>query len=190
MSDDKVDRIPVSQLITRYNLARSAVYKRLKDLGITREKIGNRAYINAEQLAQMDALHEFIQLGGNIAEFNARRGIKEDAEESDDVSSDPTDSSGLALSNSDMLKLMQAFAAELAAQIRPNNLLGYYESLESAAGKGWQLRTSELSNLLKLTEKEIESYGQTFYEAGFTFNRVGFRSGGEAAWRVTKDNRR
>ena len=190
MSDDNVDRIPVNQLITRYNLARSAVYKRLKDLGIDREKIGNRAYINAEQLAQMDALHEFIQLGGNIAEFNARRGIKEDSGKSADVSSDQTGSSDLAISNSDMLKLMQAFAAELAAQIKPTHLLGYYESLESAAGKGWQLRTSELSNLLKLSEKEIESYGQTFYEAGFTFNRVGFRSGGEAAWRVTKDNRR
>ena len=187
MSDDNVDRIPVNQLITRYNLARSAVYKRMKDLDIDREKIGNRAYVSAEQLAEMDALHEFINMGGNVAEFQARRGSrsKQSANDKDDAGS-----SDLALNNSDMMKLMTVFAEELAAKLQPTNPLAYYESLESAAGKGWKLRTSELSNLLKLSEKEIESYGQTFYEAGFTFNRVGFRSGGEAAWRVTKDNRR
>ena len=186
MSDGNVDRVPVNQLITRYNLARSAVYKRMKDLGIGREKIGNRAYINADQLAEMDALHEFINLGGNIAEFLARRGGS--SQEGGDFSED--NSSSLALSNSDMMKLMTAFAEELVAKLQPANPLAYYESLESAAGKGWKLRTSELCELLKLSEKEIESYGQTFYEAGFAFNRVGFRSGGEAAWRVTKDNRR
>ena len=190
MSDGNVDRIPVNQLIDRYQLARSAVYKRMKDLGIDREKIGNRAYVNADQVAELDALHEFIQMGGNIAEFNARKGTQSGSDGDADAFSDETDSSALAINNSDMLKLMKAFAAELAAKIQPANPLAYYESLENAAGKGWQLRTSELSNLLQLSEKEIESYGQTFYEAGFTFNRIGFRSGGETAWRVTKDNRR
>lgn len=190
MSDGNIDRIPVNQLINRYKLARSAVYKRMKDLGIDREKIGNRAYVSAEQLAELDALHDFIQVGGNVAEFIARRGVREDNDPSDN-SADSSGSSDLAITNSDMLKLFNAFAAELAAKIQPAaDPLAYYESLESAAGKGWQLRTSELSNLLKLSEKEIESYGHTFYEAGFAFNRIGFRSGGEAAWRVTKDNRR
>ena len=185
MSDGNVDRIPVNQLITRYNLARSAVYKRMKDLGIDREKIGNRAYVSAAQVAELDALHEFINMGGNVAEFIARRGSGSKQNEADEAGS-----SDLALNNSDMLKLMTVFAEELATKIQPANPLGYYESLESAAGKGWKLRTSELCDLLKLSEKEIESYGQTFYEAGFAFNRVGFRSGGESAWRVTKDNRR
>ena len=190
MSDGNIDRIPVNQLINRYKLARSAVYKRMKDLGIDREKIGNRAYVSAEQLKELDALHEFIQMGGNVAEFIARRGIREDTDQND-IDSNSDGSSGLALNNSDMLKLFSAFAAELATKIQPPvDPLAYYESLESAAGKGWQMRTSELCNLLKLSKKEIESYGQTFYEAGFAFNRVGFRSGGEAAWRVTKDNRR
>lgn len=185
MSDGNVDRIPVNQLITRYNLARSAVYKRMKDLGISREKIGNRAYVNAAQLAEMDALHEFINVGGNVAEFIARRGAQQEENETQ-----PEDGSALAISNSEMVKLLTVFAEELVSKLQPANPLAYYESLESAAGKGWKLRTSELCNLLKLTEKEIESYDQTFYEAGFAFNRDGFRSGGEAAWRVTKDNRR
>ena len=187
MSDGNVDRIPVNQLISRYGLARSAVYKRMKDLDISREKIGNRAYINADQLAEMDALHEFIKMGGNMAEFLARRGGSSDQS---DIDFDESDSSELAFNSSDMMKLMTVFAEELVNKLQPVDPLAYYESLESAARKGWKLRTSELCHLLKLSEKEIESYGQTFYEAGFEFNRSGFRSGGEAAWRVTKDNRR
>ncbi|MGB3767340.1 MAG: hypothetical protein WA947_12345 [Phormidesmis sp.] len=187
MSDDNIDRVPVNQLITRYKLARSAVYKRMKDLGIDREKIGNRAYVSAEQLTELDSLHDFIKLGGNVAEFIARRGS---GSRRSDRPTDEAGSSDLTINNSEMLTLMKVFAEELAAKIQPANPLGYYESLESAAGKGWQLRTSELSDLLKLSVKEIDSYGLTFYEAGFAFNRVGFRSGGEGAWRVTKDNRR
>jgi len=43
MSDGNIDRILVNHLSDRYQLARSAVYKRMSDLGIEREKIGNRA---------------------------------------------------------------------------------------------------------------------------------------------------
>jgi len=159
----------------------------MKDLGIDREKIGNRAYVSAEQLTELDSLHDFIKLGGNVAEFIARRGS---GSRRSDRPTDEAGSSDLTINTSEMLTLMKVFAEELAAKIQPANPLGYYESLESAAGKGWQLRTSELSDLLKLSVKEIDSYGLTFYEAGFAFNRVGFRSGGEGAWRVTKDNRR
>jgi hypothetical protein len=40
--------------------------------------------------------------------------------------------------------------------------------------------------LLKLDPAEINRYGQTFSEAGFVFNRAGYRAGGEAAWIVSK----
>ena len=69
MGDGNVDRIPVNQLSDRYDLARSAVYKRMADLGIERKKIGNRAYVSEAQLALLDELHSFIGVGGNVAEF-------------------------------------------------------------------------------------------------------------------------
>lgn len=193
MSDGKIDRIPVNQLVQRYKLARSAVYKRMSDLGIEREKIGNRAYVNAEQIALLDELHAFIQIGGNIAEFIARRGLSP-GKSSDDGSGQAFEGAagaagGLSFSQPDMLKLLNAFAAEMAAQIRPADPLAYYESLEKAASRKWKLRTSELADLLNLDPEEIESYGQTFFEAGFAFNRAGFRSGGEAGWFVSKDLR-
>jgi hypothetical protein len=78
MSTDPLGRMPVNQLRDRYKLTRSVIYKRLKDLGIEREKIGNRAYLNREQLSLLDALHEFIQGGGTTAEFLFYRGFDPD----------------------------------------------------------------------------------------------------------------
>jgi hypothetical protein len=198
MSGGNVDRIPVNQLSDRYKLARSAVYKRMADLGIEREKIGNRAYVSDEQVALLDELHDFIQIGGNVAEFMTRKGLdmgsaqsgrpaNQSGSQSGGQSADA--SGGLALNQSDMVKLVSAIAAEITAQIRPAVVadpLAYYESLERAASNGWKLRTSEIATLLKLDPNEINRYGQTFYEAGFVFNRAGFRSGGEVAWLVSK----
>ncbi len=62
-------RIRVSELSGRYKLAKSVIYKRMKDLGIRSEKIGIRAYLSREQITLLDALHEFIQGGGTTAEF-------------------------------------------------------------------------------------------------------------------------
>jgi hypothetical protein len=190
MSGGNVDRIPVNQLSDRYKLARSAVYKRMADLGIEREKIGNRAYVSDEQVSLLDELHDFIQIGGNVAEFITRKGLDVGMAQSAKASNQPADASGeLALNQSDMVKLVSAIAAEITSQLRPvipSDPLAYYESLERAASQGWKLRTSELATLLKLEPSEINGYGQTFYEAGFVFNRAGYRSGREAAWVVSK----
>ncbi len=192
MSDGNIDRIPVNQLSDRYQLARSAVYKRMSDLGIEREKIGNRAYVSSEQVKLLDELHSFIGVGGNVAEFIERKGLNKASSSSAGESSGQSSgqSSDLALNQSDMVKLISAIAAEMSAKLQPASAtqdpLAYYESLEKAATGRWKLRTSELAELLKLTPKEIESYGQVFYEAGFVFNRAGYRSGGEGAWLVSK----
>lgn len=192
MSGGNIDRIPVNQLSDRYKLARSAVYKRMADLGIEREKIGNRAYVNAEQVALLDELHSFISVGGNVAEFIARKGLDRPGQQNGSESGQTSgQSSGLALSQTDMVKLVSAIAAEMATKIQPaltasTDPLAYYESLEKAASNGWKLRTSELATLLKLTPAEINRYSPSFKEAGFIFTRAGYRSGGEVAWLVSK----
>ncbi len=192
MNGGNIDRIPVNQLSDRYHLARSAVYKRMSDLGIEREKIGNRAYVSNEQVKLLDELHSFIRIGGNVAEFIQRKGLDRASNSSADASVGQSSgrSSKLALDQSDMVKLISAIAAEMSAKLQPTlptrDPLAYYESLEKAANRGWKLRTSEIAELLRLDPKEIDSYGQTFYEAGFVFNRAGYRSGGEGAWLVSK----
>jgi len=191
MSDSNIDRIPVNQLSARYNLARSAVYKRMADLGIEREKIGNRAYVSAEQVALLDELHSFINVGGNVAEFIARKGLDKPDSKGDSSGQASGQSSGLALSQADLVKVISAIAAEMTKNMQPAlsasvDPLAYYESLEKAVQGGWKLRTSELSTLLKLSPKEIDRYNPSFKEAGFIFTRAGYRSGGETAWVVSK----
>ncbi|MCL6434703.1 MAG: hypothetical protein K6T90_10920 [Leptolyngbyaceae cyanobacterium HOT.MB2.61] len=184
MSDSEIDRLQVSQLPERYNLARSAVYTRLEALGIKPEKVGNKAYINAEQLKLLDELHEFIQTGRSTAEFLEMKGIQRGEEEPSGMSS------GLSNVQPDMIQLIAAIAGEVAARLQPapteTDPFAYYEILEKACRNGWLLSTSELANLLDLLPSEIREYGDSFSEAGFVFTRAGYRVGGEVAWRVSK----
>lgn len=69
ISFDPVGLTLVGELSVRYKLVKSVIYKRLKDLDIKPQKISVRAYVTDEQLALLDAHHEFIQGGGTTAEF-------------------------------------------------------------------------------------------------------------------------
>ncbi len=61
--------MPLTQLPSRYGIARSALYTRLKELKIEQGLDRKRADINAQQLQLLDALHEQIQQGGTTGEF-------------------------------------------------------------------------------------------------------------------------
>lgn len=182
MSNGEIDRLQVSQLIDRYNIVRSAIYTRLDALGIKPEKIGNKSYVNAEQLRLLDDFHQFIQDGGNTAEFLEMRGISKAGEEPSGLSS------GLSTVQPDMIQLLAAIAqfARLQPPASEPNPLEYFERLEQAARNGWLLKTSEVAFLLDMLPAEIQQYGDSFSEAGFTFTRAGYRAGGEVAWEVSK----
>lgn len=188
MNNGEIDRIQVSQLIERYDLVKSAVYKRLEALGIEPEKIGNKSFVNAAQIRILDELHEFINRGGTTAEFLELKGFQKSRELPPDPPSGT--SSGLSTTQSDLLQFMSAFAAEFAARFQPNTAsadpLAYFEKLEKAVHAGWLPSTSELSSLLNIPTSEILKYGDRFSEAGFVFTRAGYRANGEVAWKVSK----
>lgn len=188
MSNGGLDRLPVSQLPDRYNLARSAVYKRLEALGIKPERIGNKAYVNAQQIELLDDLHRFINRGGTTAEFLEMRGMSSSKDSPPQPSTEQ--SSGLSTVTPDFIQLVTSIAAEVAARFQPApaeaDPLAYLETLERAAQNGWLLRTSEVAYLLDLPSSELQRYGDRFSEAGFVFTAAGYRSGGEVAWRVSK----
>ena len=69
MSIERTGRIQVKNLSSRYELGKTAVYNRIKALGIKPERIGNRSYVNEAQIVLLDALHDFIQNGRTTAEF-------------------------------------------------------------------------------------------------------------------------
>ncbi|MGB3789405.1 MAG: hypothetical protein WA949_15445 [Phormidesmis sp.] len=79
MNIERTGRIRVKNLSVRYELGKTAVYNRMKALGIKPERIGNRSYVNEAQIAFLDALHEFIQNGRTTAEFLFLRAQDSDA---------------------------------------------------------------------------------------------------------------
>ncbi|MBE9063307.1 hypothetical protein [cf. Phormidesmis sp. LEGE 11477] len=66
---ERTGRLQVKKLTVRYSLGKTAVYRRMKALGIKPERIGNRSYVNQAQISLLDALHTFIQNKGTTAEF-------------------------------------------------------------------------------------------------------------------------
>ncbi|NJR41200.1 MAG: hypothetical protein HC781_23110 [Leptolyngbyaceae cyanobacterium CSU_1_4] len=179
MGNGEIDRLTISQLIERYRLARSAVYKRIEALGIEAKKIGGKAFYSNDQVKLLDELHDFIQRGGNTAQFIEMRGIPSEEPFSDE-------STGLTTGQSDLLNLMNRMLPWLKPSEPEPDPLAYFEKLEQACRNQWLLSTSEVANLLGMSVTEIQRYGDRFYEAGFAFTRSGYRAGGELAWKVSK----
>jgi hypothetical protein len=55
------DKLSIKELQKRYGIKRAALYDRLSYLNIKARKEGNKAYLDAEQIAHMDGLHEHMQ---------------------------------------------------------------------------------------------------------------------------------
>lgn len=178
----QIDLIPVSQLPSRYGIARSALYTRLKDLQIEPIKEGRKAYVNQEQLQLLDNLHEHISKGGVTSDFLQQQGQL--IFNIDSSSALREDMSGQVFSL--QLKALITMVETILKRLNPSSPLSYLRDLEEAYEKGWLLSTSELSMLLKLSPKTIISYGDSFEEAGFIFTRCGKRKRGEIAWKIEK----
>jgi hypothetical protein len=183
----EVDRVPLSQLPSRYSIARSAVYTRLKDLQISPSKDSKKAYVNAEQLQLLDALHEHIQKGGTTGEFLKQREQKQTGQ------SRTEESLVLVRDNPGQISLTQPGALVTLVETivkrllpKSGSRLSYLRELEEAYEKGWLLSTSEVADLLGLSPKTVASYGQAFADAGFVFTRAGTRKRGEIAWAIDK----
>lgn len=187
----EIDRVPISQLPSRYGIARSALYTRLKDLKIEAQKQGKKAFVNASQLQQLDALHDHIQKGGTTGEFlkQSSRSGQLSTQDSPGLSSGVVQDSPGQITTSPTAALVTVVEAIVKRLMPAPTRLSYLRELEEAYSQGWLLSTSELADLLKLTPRTIAEYGDEFSDAGFTFTRAGKRKGGEIAWRVDKPKR-
>jgi hypothetical protein len=190
MNPGEIDRFPVSQLEGRYSLARSAVYKRMEQLGIAPQRLGKRAFITGQDLALMDELHAFInQQSGSAAEFIEARGLRRPAAKGPSGNGGPPPDNSAALMPTDLGSFVRSIVTEVfngLGALPSGDRLDYFDRLEAAAQNGWLLSTTELGDLLDLSAAEIERYGDSFFEAGFIFRRSGYRRNGQVAWRVTK----
>jgi len=178
----EIDRIPITQLSSRYGIARSNLYIRLKDLGIEPEKMGKKGFVNAEQLQLLDALHDHINKGGTTGEFlksiggtTSDRALVTSPSEQNPLFHPPT-----------LVAVVEAIVKRLLPST--GSRLSYLRELEEACERGWLLSTSEVADLLGLSPRTIAAYGQEFEDAGFVFTRAGTRKGGELAWSIDKSS--
>ena len=193
-----IDLIPLAQLPSRYGIARSNLYNRIKDLKIESVKQGRKALVNAEQLELLDGLHAHLERGGTTLGFIQllkKRGyqlthdstVNSPVSYSEDLNhSEPT----ISLNSTALVNVIETVIETVIKRIVPQSTrrLTYLEELESAYQNGWLLSTSDVSDLLGLTSKTIASYGQEFSDAGFLFARSGTRKGGEIAWSIDKQS--
>ena len=190
----EIDLIPLSQLPSRYGIARSNLYNRLKDLKIESVKQGRQAFVTATQLQLLDGLHAHLEQGGTTNEFlklpssNSHLVTTTTAEPSTYNSMDTSSYSEptISLQPSVLVGAIEAVVKRLIPTNRSR--LNYLRELEEAYEKGWLLSTSEVADLLGLTQKTITNYGEEFTDAGFIFARVGTRKGGEIAWSIDKES--
>ena len=182
-----IDELPVSALPDRYGVARSQIYNRINALGIETIKRGNKAYVVASQIEQLDQIHVLIQQG---------QGLEQAAEMI--VGDSPTrQSHGTAgqysiaprqdnlieqsygtVGQVDLLNLLAAIAQPQSPAPNP---LSRFEQLQAIADHDWRPGTKELAEILglkSLSKPKFERYG-------FRFTRAG-KNGGESAWRVEK----
>jgi hypothetical protein len=188
-----IDLVPLTQLPSRYGIARSNLYNRIKDLKLESVKQGRKAFVNAEQLQLLDGLHAHLGRGGTTLGFiqllkkkgqNALSTVERPASYLTETSqeSEPI----IAINPVALVSTIEMVVKRIVPQ--STRRLTYLEELESAYQNGWLLSTSEVSDLLGLTSKTIASYGHEFSDAGFLFTRAGTRKGGEIAWSIDKQS--
>ncbi len=190
-----IDLVPLSQLPSRYGIARSNLYTRIKELKIESVKQGRKAFVTAEQLELLDGLHAHLERGGTILGF--LQILKKRGHESALVSTREPSASYLATTVDTTEPIIAINPTALVSTIemvvkrlipQSHNRLNYLKELEEAYQNCWLLSTSEVSDLLGLTPKTIAHYGQEFNDAGFSFARAGTRKGGEIAWSIDKQS--
>ena len=155
-----IDLIPLSQLPSRYGIARSNLYTRLKDLKIESVKQGRKAFVTAASLELLDGLHAHLEQGGTTSEF-----IKKLQEYNNQIVSIPDNSSSMsysvdteysseptiALNPSALVGVIETVVKKLIPTSRSR--LNYLRELEEAYQNQWLLSTSELADLLGLSQK-------------------------------------
>jgi hypothetical protein len=176
----EIDNFPVSELPSRFNIGKQAIYNRLDALDIRPSKLKNRAYITADQLELLDRLQVHIVEGGTMADFQSLHGGTGQLDILDE-------SSVLVEHNSEVLVnlLAGAVSQAIASTIPTRSPLWYMSELEAAQTQGWLLTTSEIQKLIGV--KPTTAKGTSTYQRGsFSFVKAG-KIGTQTAWKVTKN---
>ena len=165
------DRLPISSLTDRYGIGRTALYDRLKALGIEPTKDGRKSYLKSEQIQLLDQLHHHLSQGGTFDNFSTGHTLNVHRTDSRETAIEP-----LQDQPGDWLAMVSA----IAGAISPPNPIVHWEKLLLAASEGIKLSTNEITALCG-----AKPSGDVWERGSFQFIRCG-KIGGQFAWKVHK----
>lgn len=173
--------LSVSVLQDRYGVARSQVYNRLKVLQIEAEKRGNKAYVNARQIALLDQIHQMVSINGMNLEDAAAQ-LVGGIEHTEQPTLIPQNRATLQADDPQqgfMQALIRSIWAIAQRQADPvADPLHRYRQLEEIAHKDWLLSTSDLVAILGVKPRaEMEREGYRFLRAGKNGSETALESG-------------
>ena len=180
-----LDNFPVSQLQSRFNIGKQAVYNRLDALDIKPFKEGNRSYLKPEQLELLDKLHEYVTQGGTMAEFKSQLDKVDSPLDTVDSKVDGLDALVKSNQSNDLELLVQVISASVEKALtsgKSKSPLWYMKELKEATEEGWLLTTSQIQELIGVKPKTKK--GENTYTRGsFSFVKSG-KIGTQTAWKV------
>ncbi|MEG4634114.1 hypothetical protein QUB56_31860 [Microcoleus sp. AR_TQ3_B6] len=169
---NEINKFPVKDLPSRYNVGRTALYARFTAALITPEKDGTRSYISGEELEELDRLDSHLKTGGKLEDFQPANNQSLVVSQESAVNGTPT-----ADNFNETLQLVEAIARHFQQQRDP---LQHYAALERAIASGWLLSTSEVRSLIG-----TKPHGDRFQHGSFVFVKSG-KIRNQAAWKVLK----
>src|SRR4028119_1502262 len=138
---NEINKLPVKDLPSRYNIKRTALYTRFNAANITPEKDGTRSYISKEELAELDRLDSHIKTGGKLEDFQPANNQSLVVSQESAVNGTPRSADNF----NETLQLVEAIARHIAATREP---LQHYAALDRVIASGWVLSTAEVRSLI------------------------------------------
>ncbi|NEO59426.1 MAG: hypothetical protein F6J98_03030 [Moorea sp. SIO4G2] len=195
----EIDKIPVKDLQTKYNIGRSALYERFKHANVKPNKEGTRSFVSGEQLSELDRLHNHLEGGGTFEDFESLS-TTGNSQEAISLNSSPNSSLNVHRTNSweaereplevliDAMKQSFHYAITYGVSLpnagKPVTAIDRHQQLKVAAEEGWLLTTLEVKELIGV--KPQAGKGENKYTRGsWTFIKSG-KIGRGTAWRVER----
>lgn len=166
----------VKELMARYKLkTRQSLYDRLNKLEIKLNKdASNRNYATQDQIDRLDDLDKHLKNGGTLRTYTPPSDTVVDTVI--DNKKDSVTNNQITVSSS-LDKLIDT----ILARVIPNDPIKHHELLEKAYQNGWELKTSEIKQLIGSKPRN------THYHWGcWLFEKMPYRIGRESGWRVFK----
>lgn len=169
------EELSVAEAAERYGKGKTAINSRIKHLGIKPVKRGHKTWLSADDLKVLDSLHDHIEAGGGMNDFD--NPIAQLVEE--EVA---TERSAIVPTEPTIPIMIQSPPAAMVAMSKIEHLTQTLSFLDLCAEKGWTLPTTDLQAILGFTPRQsgLNRYGFTFEAAG--------SHGRETAWAILKDD--